>query len=51
LVAIETMSDLLELKAVMLAVKENTKLPVFAMMTFDKSGMGHLPAAGPKASP
>ncbi len=38
LVAIETMSDLLELKAVMLAVKENTKLPVFAMMTFDKSG-------------
>ena len=38
LVALETMSDLLELKAAMLAVKENTSLPVFAMMTFDKSG-------------
>lgn len=38
LVAIETMSDLLEVKAVMLAIKENTRLPIFAMMTFDKSG-------------
>lgn len=38
LIAIETMSDLLEVKAVILAVKENTNLPVFAMMTFDKSG-------------
>ena len=37
-VAVETMSDLLEVKAVMLAVKENTKLPIFVMMTFDKSG-------------
>ncbi len=38
LVAVETMSDLLEVKAVMLAVRENTSLPVFVMMTFDKSG-------------
>lgn len=38
LAVIETMSDLAEVKAAMLAVKENTKLPVFAMMTFDKSG-------------
>jgi 5-methyltetrahydrofolate--homocysteine methyltransferase len=38
LAAIETMSDLFELKAAMLAIRENTKLPIFAMMTFDKSG-------------
>ncbi len=38
LVAVETMSDLYEVKAVMRAVKENTKLPLFVMMTFDKSG-------------
>ncbi len=38
LVAIETMSDLYEVKAVMRAVRENTKLPIFIMMTFDKSG-------------
>ena len=38
LVAIETMSDLYEVKAAMRAVRENTKLPMFVMMTFDKSG-------------
>ena len=38
LVMIETMSDLAELRAAILAVRENTKLPVFAMMTFEKSG-------------
>jgi 5-methyltetrahydrofolate--homocysteine methyltransferase len=38
LVAVETMSDLYEVKAVMRAVKENTNLPLFVMMTFDKSG-------------
>ena len=38
LVAIETMSDLYEVKAAIRAVRENTKLPVFAMMTFDRSG-------------
>jgi len=34
---IETFSDLYELKAAMLAVKENSDKPVFATMTFDKS--------------
>jgi 5-methyltetrahydrofolate--homocysteine methyltransferase len=38
LVAVETMSDLYEVKAVMRAVREKTKLPLFVMMTFDKSG-------------
>jgi len=38
LIAIETMSDIEELKAAILAVKENTKLPVFATMSFDKTG-------------
>ena len=36
--AIETMSDLSELRAAILAVVENTKLPVLASMTFDKTG-------------
>ena len=36
--AIETMSDLEELKTAILAVIENTNLPVLATMTFDKSG-------------
>lgn len=34
LVLIETMSDLLEAKAAILAVKENTKLPVFVTMSY-----------------
>lgn len=38
LVAVETMSDLYELKAAVRAVREHTNLPVFATMTFDKSG-------------
>ena len=37
LVIIETMSDTLEAKAAVLAVKENTSLPVFCTMTFDES--------------
>lgn len=37
LVIIETMSDTLEAKAAVLAVKENTSLPVFLTMTFDES--------------
>jgi len=36
--AIETMGDLGELEAAILAVRENTGLPVFATMTFDKTG-------------
>lgn len=35
---IETFSDLYELKAAVLAVKENSDKPVFATMTFDKTG-------------
>jgi len=44
--AIETMSDLAEIKAAILAVKENTSLPILATMTFDSTGrtyMGCLP--------
>jgi len=37
-VTIETMSAIDELKAAMSAVKENTKLPILATMTFEKSG-------------
>ena len=37
LVIIETMSDTLEAKAAVLAVKENTDLPVFLTMTFDEA--------------
>ncbi len=37
LVIIETMSDTLEAKAAVLAVKENTKLPIFLTMTFDET--------------
>lgn len=37
-IAIETMWDLVEVKAAIRAVKENTNLPVFATMTFQKSG-------------
>lgn len=35
---IETMSDTYETKAAVLAVKENTSLPIFCSMTFDQSG-------------
>ena len=35
---IETMSDTLEVKAAVLAAKENTALPVFATVTFDQTG-------------
>lgn len=38
LVLLETMSDLYEVKAAILAVKENSDLPVFVTMTFDTSG-------------
>ena len=37
-IAIETMSDLMEMKAALLASVENTSLPVLATMTFDKTG-------------
>ena len=35
---IETMTDLLEIKAAVLACKEQTDLPVFATMTFEEDG-------------
>ena len=38
LVIFETMSDLLEVKAGVLAAKENTSLPVWTTMTLEKSG-------------
>lgn len=38
LILIETMSDLLEAKAALLAAKENTDLPVFVTMTFGEDG-------------
>ncbi len=38
LVLIETMSDAYELKAAVLAAKENCKLPVFATVVFDEKG-------------
>jgi len=49
LILIETMSDLYELKAAVLAAKENADLPVFASLIFDEKGKlltgGDLPAA------
>lgn len=38
LIHIETMSDTYEVKAAVLAAKENTKLPVFVTMIFDENG-------------
>ena len=38
LVSIETMTDLYETKAALLAVKENTQLPVFVTMSFEEDG-------------
>lgn len=38
LVLIETMSDIYEAKAAILAVKENSDLPVFCTMTFETNG-------------
>ena len=38
LVLIETMGDLYEIKSAVLAAKENTNLPIFVSMIFDKKG-------------
>lgn len=40
--AVETMADLAELRAAVLAVRENTKLPVLATMTFERTGRTYL---------
>lgn len=49
LIHIETMSDTYEMKAAVLAAKENTDLPVFATMIFDDKGKlltgGDVPSA------
>ncbi len=42
LVVFETMSDLYEVKAAVLAAKENTKLPVWTTMTFEANGRSFL---------
>ena len=47
-ILIETVSDLYEMKAAVLAAKENSDLPVFATMTFEATGktlMGTTPTA------
>lgn len=38
LIVLETMTDLYEVKAAVLAAKENTRLPVFVTMTFEDTG-------------
>ncbi|MDR1131069.1 MAG: homocysteine S-methyltransferase family protein, partial [Oscillospiraceae bacterium] len=38
LIALETFTDLAELRAAVLAAKENTALPVFATMSFEENG-------------
>ena len=43
--AIETMSDITELEAAILAVTENTRLPILATMTFDKTGRTYIGCA------
>lgn len=48
LIQIETMADTYELKAAVLAAKENSDLPVFATATFDASGK-LLTGANPEA--
>ena len=48
-ILIETMSDLYEMKAAVLAAKENSSLPVFASLIFDGSGK-LLTGGSPKAA-
>ena len=50
LIIIETMSDLAECKAAILAAKENSTLPVIATMTFDKSGRTFLGTSAENAA-
>lgn len=38
IILLETMTDLYELKAAILAAKENSDLPIFATMTFEENG-------------
>ncbi len=47
LIVIETMSDLYEVKAAVLAAKENSSLPVWVTMTFEKNGRSFVGATVP----
>ena len=47
LAVVETMSDLYEVKAAVLAIKENTGLPVWVTMTFEASGRTFLGVSVP----
>jgi 5-methyltetrahydrofolate--homocysteine methyltransferase len=38
LISIETMSDIGEMRAALIAVRQNTRLPIIAHMTFENSG-------------
>lgn len=48
LILIETMTDIYEMKAAVLAAKENSNLPIFATVVFDESGK-LLTGASPEA--
>ena len=45
LVIFETLTDLYEVKAAVLAAKEHTKLPIWVTMTFEENGRTFLGAA------
>ncbi len=47
LVIFETMSDLMEVKAAVLAAKEHTRLPIWVTMTFEQSGRTFVGATVP----
>ncbi len=49
IILIETMGDLLEMKAAVIAAKENCDLPIFATMTFGEDGRTFL-GASPEAA-
>lgn len=50
LAVLETLTDLYEAKAGVLAVKENTNLPVWVTMTFEENGRTFLGASVPCAA-
>ena len=50
IVIIETMANLLEMKAAVLAAKESTSLPIFATMTFAEGGRTFLGTSAPIAA-
>ena len=50
LVIFETLTDLYEVKAAVLAAKEHTKLPIWVTMTFEQNGRTFLGAAVPSVA-